>query len=134
MNKIKVLIVEDEWIIANDIKNSLMDSGYRVTDIAASGEEALVKIEEEPPDIVLMDIILPGKMNGIETTKVILARMDIPVIYLTAYDNQYLVENAKKTYNYGYLLKPFKNNELKIAIDMAIHKHRMDREKREKAE
>lgn len=134
MTKAKVLIVEDEWIIANDIKNSLMDSGYRVTDIATSGEEALAKIDEEPPDIVLMDIILPGKMNGIETTKAILARMDVPIIYLTAYDNQYLVDNAKKTDHYGYLLKPFRTRELNIAIDMALHKHQQRKERNENEE
>ena len=69
-----------------------------------------------------MDIMLKGEMNGIEAAKEIRKRFDIPVIYLTAYDNQYLVEQAKKTDNYGYLLKPFKDKELHIAIDMALHK------------
>ena len=126
MNKAKILIVEDEWIIANDIKNSLMDSGFMVTGIASSGEEAIEKATEEKPDLILMDIMLPGKMNGIAATKAIRAKKDIPVIYLTAYDNQYLVDNAKKTDNYGYLLKPFNDKELRIAIDMALHKHAKD--------
>jgi len=122
MSKAKILVVEDEWIIANDIKDSLIDMGYRVSAIAASGEEALAKVEEEPPDLVLMDIVLKGKMNGIETAREIRAQRDIPVIYLTAYDNQYLVDQAKRTDHSGYLLKPFKDRELHIAIDMALHK------------
>lgn len=120
--KPKILVVEDEWIIANDIKDSLAELGYRVTAIAASGEDALARVEEELPDLILMDIVLKGKMNGIETVRAIRARHDIPVIYLTAYDNQFLVNQAKQTDNFGYLLKPFKNRELHIAIDMALHK------------
>ena len=122
--KLKILVVEDEWIIANDIKDSLVDMGYRVTGIASSGEEALAMVEEELPDLILMDIVLKGKMNGIETTQAIRAIHDIPVIFLTAYDNQILVDQAKQTDHSGYLLKPFKHRELHIAIDMALHKKR----------
>ncbi len=120
--KEKILVVEDEWIIANDIKDSLADMGYRVTAIASSGEDALAKVEEEPPDLVLMDIVLKGEMTGIATAQAIRARRDIPVIFLTAYDNQYMVDQAKKIDSSGYLLKPFKDRELHIAIDMALHK------------
>ena len=126
--KPKILVVEDEWIIANDIKDGLVEMGYRVTAIAASGEEALARVEEEPPDLVLMDIVLRGKLNGIETARAIRARHDIPVIYLTAYDNQVLVNEAKQTDSFGYLLKPFKNRELHIAIDMALHKKQQERQ------
>lgn len=125
----KILVVEDEWIIANDIKNSLMEFGYMVTAIASSGEEAIAKVEEEIPDLILMDIMLRGDMNGIKAARKIRMKHDIPVIYLTAYDNQYLVDNAKKTDHYGYLLKPFKEKELHIAIDMALHKHQKEQEK-----
>lgn len=124
MSKAKILVVEDEWIIANDIKDSLIEMGYRVSAIAASGEEALTRVEEDPPDLVLMDIVLKGEMNGIETARAIHARHEIPVIYLTAYDNQFLVDRAKQTDHSGYLLKPFKDRELHIAIDMALHKRR----------
>ncbi|MEJ2033506.1 MAG: response regulator [Deltaproteobacteria bacterium] len=127
--KPKILVVEDEWIIANDIKDSLAEMGYRVTAIAASGEDAIARVEEELPDLILMDIVLKGKMNGIETTRAIRARHDIPVIYLTAYDNQFLVNQAKQTDNFGYLLKPFKVRELNIAIDMALHKKQQERQK-----
>lgn len=122
MSKAKIMVVEDEWIIANDIKDCLVDLGYRVTAIAASGEDALARVEEDPPDLVLMDIVLKGAMNGIETARAIRAKRDIPVIYLTAYDNQFLVDQAKQTENFGYLLKPFKDRELHIAIDMALHR------------
>lgn len=122
MDRPKIMIVEDEWIIANDIKNCLVGLGYMVTSIASTGEEAIAQAGRDLPGLILMDIMLKGEMNGIEAAKEIRKRFDIPVIYLTAYDNQYLVEQAKKTDNYGYLLKPFKDKELHIAIDMALHK------------
>lgn len=122
MGKAKILVVEDEWIIANDIKDSLISMGYMVSGIAASSEEALARVEECQPDLMLMDIVLKGQKNGFETVKDIQARYDIPVIYLTAYDNQCLVDQAKQTDNHGYLLKPFKDRELHIAIELALHK------------
>ena len=120
--KAKILVVEDEWIIANDIKDSLLEMGYRVTAIASSGEEAMAEAEEDPPDLMLMDIVLKGKMTGIDAARAIRARRDIPIIFLTAYDNQCMVDQAKGIDNSGYLLKPFKDRELDIAIDMALHK------------
>lgn len=122
MNKAKILVVEDEWIIANDIKDSLISMGYMVSGIAASSEDALARVEECQPDLMLMDIVLKGQKNGFETVKDIQARYDIPVIYLTAYDNQCLVDQAKLTDNHGYLLKPFKDRQLYIAIELALHK------------
>ena len=122
MTKAKILVVEDEWIIANDIKDSLITMGYMVSGLAASSEEAMARVEECQPDLVLMDIVLKGEKNGIETVKDIRARYDIPVIYLTAYDNQFLVDQAKLTDNHGYLLKPFKDRELHIAIELALHR------------
>lgn len=120
--KAKILVVEDEWIIANDIKDSLVEMGYRVTGIASSGEEAMARVEEEEPDLMLMDIVLKGKMSGIDAARAIRAHRNIPVIFLTAYDNQFMVDDAKKIDNAGYLLKPFKERELDIAIEMALHK------------
>ena len=124
MKRPKIMVVEDEWIIANDIKNCLVDLGYMVSSIVATGEEAIEQAGQDGPDLILMDIMLKGEMNGIEAAKVIRHRYSIPIIYLTAYDNQYLVEQAKQTDNYGYLLKPFKDRELHIAIDLALHKDR----------
>lgn len=122
MKRPKIMIVEDEWIIANDIKNCLVELGYMVTSIVATGEAAIKQAGQDSPDLILMDIMLKGEMNGIEAAKEINNRYDIPIIYLTAYDNQYLVEQAKQTRNSGYLLKPFKDRELHIAIDLALHK------------
>jgi len=116
------MIVEDEWIIANDIKNCLVDLGYMVTSIVATGKEAVDAASADKPDLILMDIMLRGEMNGIDAAREIRKNQRLPIIYLTAYDNQYLVEQAKQTDNYGYLLKPFKDRELHIAIDLALHK------------
>lgn len=126
MKRPRIMIVEDEWIIANDIKNCLVDLGYMVTGIVATGQEAVERAVADQPDLILMDIMLKGEMNGIEAAKEIGTRQSTPVIYLTAYDNQYLVEQAKQTKNYGYLLKPFKDRELHIAIDLAIDKAAKD--------
>ena len=118
------MVGEDEWIIANDIKNCLVELGYMVTSIVATGEEAIDKAAQDDPDLILMDIMLKGDMNGIEAAKAICEHKFTPIIYLTAYDNQYLVEQAKQTRNSGYLLKPFKDRELHIAIDLALDKAR----------
>jgi len=126
MKRPRIMIVEDEWIIANDIKNCLVDLGYMVTAIAASGQEAMERAAADQPDLILMDIMLKGEMNGIEAAKEIMKKKCTPLIFLTAYDNQYLVEQAKQTENYGYLLKPFKDRELHIAIDLALHKAAKD--------
>lgn len=122
MKRPRIMIVEDEWIIANDIKNCLVDLGYMVTSIVATGQEAVTAAAADKPDLILMDIMLRGEMNGIDAAREIRKKQRLPIIYLTAYDNQYLVEQAKQTENYGYLLKPFKDRELHIAIDLALHK------------
>jgi CheY-like chemotaxis protein len=122
MKRPRIMIVEDEWIIANDIKNCLVDLGYMVTSIVATGQEAVTAAAADKPDLILMDIMLRGDMNGIDAAREIRKKQRLPIIYLTAYDNQYLVEQAKQTENYGYLLKPFKDRELHIAIDLALHK------------
>ncbi len=105
-----------------------MQFGYKVTGISPSGEDAIEKVESDPPDLILMDIVLQGELTGIEAARMIGQRHDVPVIFLTAYDNHYLVEEAKQTENYGYLLKPFKDKELSIAIEMALG--RVERERR----
>ncbi len=122
LEKPRILIVEDEWIIANDIKDSLVEMGYRVSGIASSADEALAAAASEGPDLVLMDIVLKGDRDGIDAAREIHERFDIPVIYLTAYVNEYLVEKAKDSEHFGYLVKPFRERELDIAIRMALHK------------
>jgi two-component system response regulator len=119
----KIIIVEDEELVAQDIKLILENLGYNVPAITPSGEEALKKIEKYSPDSVLMDIMLEGDMDGIETAQMILDLFDIPVVYLTAYSNEEILNRAKMTEPYGYILKPFKERDLQINIEMAIYKH-----------
>ncbi len=128
MNSGKIMVVEDEWIVADQICNNLKELGYRICSTAATGDEAIRNVGEEKPDLILMDIVLKSKMDGIETAERITSQFDIPVIYLTAYTNQEYIERAKQTKPFGYLVKPFKQNELYANIEMALHKHRLDKE------
>jgi PAS domain S-box-containing protein len=128
MAKKRILVVEDETITAEDIKESLQDIGYIVLAVVSSGEEAIIKVEEDNPDLVLMDIMLSGKIDGIETAKQILLRFNIPVVYLTAYSDKMILERAKITEPFGYILKPFNDRELHTNIEIAFYKHKMERE------
>ncbi|MGD1005440.1 MAG: response regulator [Methanoregulaceae archaeon] len=128
MAKPAVFIVEDEAIVANDIKETLKSLGYSVSGISASGELAIEKVKETQPNLVLMDIHLAGKMDGIEAAGQIHSLYDIPVIYLTAYADKDLLERAKITEPYGYVLKPYDERELHSIIEMALYKHKIDRE------
>ena len=121
----RILIVEDENIVARDIQNTLKHLGYAVTGLAATGEDAIQKAGETRPDLVLMDVMLKGYQDGVEAAQKILARYNIPVIYLTAFTDEKTLQRAKITEPYGYILKPFEERELHIAIEMAIYKHRM---------
>jgi CheY-like chemotaxis protein len=119
----KILIVEDEFIEAADLKKRLEKLGYTVVGIAATGEDAIKKSEDTYPDLVLMDIMLKGKMNGIEAAQSIRDIHDVPVIYLTAYFDNNTLEKAKKTAPYGYILKPYEDMGLRSAIEMAVYNH-----------
>ncbi|HEX9830508.1 MAG TPA: response regulator [Thermodesulfobacteriota bacterium] len=118
-----ILIVEDEEIVAMDIKDMLTDLGYHVHGMASSGEEAMKEIETAKPDVVLMDIMLGEEKDGIRIAEEIRTSFNIPVIYLTAYADDTTLEEAKKTTPYGYILKPFEEKELNTAITMALYKH-----------
>jgi len=128
----KILVVEDENIVAKDIQNTLKSLGYVVTGIVATGEDAIQKAGETRPDLVLMDIMLKGYQDGVEAAQHILARYNIPVIYLTAFTDEKTLQRAKITEPYGYILKPFEERELHIAVEMAMHKHRMAKKLRER--
>jgi PAS domain S-box-containing protein len=121
-----VFIVEDESIVASDIRDALQHLGYEVTGMAKSGETALEKIGEARPDIILMDIHLAGTLDGIETAATIRKAHAIPVVYLTANSDTPILERAKATEPYGYILKPFDERDLKSTIEIALHKHRTD--------
>ena len=127
----RILIVEDEIITAEDIRESLQDMGYMVLGIVSSGEEAIKKVEEDIPDLVLMDIMLRGEMDGIAAAKQIRSVFNIPVVYLTAYSDKIILERAKITEPFGYILKPFDERELQINIEIALYKHKMERELKE---
>jgi len=122
----QILIVEDERIVSKDIKIRLQRFGYIVSGIAISGEDAVKKAEELHPDLVLMDIVLEGKMNGINAAEIIRSRFNIPIVYLTAYSDKSTLERAKKTEPFGYILKPFDDRDLSTTIEMVLYKHKME--------
>ena len=132
MGKIRILIVEDNRIIADDMKSRLQNIGYEVTTITVSGSGALTQINKSPPDLVLMDINLQGKMDGIKTADLIRSRFDIPVVYVTAYSDFKTLVMAKKTEPYGFITKPFEDKELRAVIDTAVYKHGMEKKLRER--
>ena len=122
--KQKILLVEDDAIEAMDIKRTLESFGYKVPFTASRGEEAVEKARKELPDLILMDIILKGEMNGIETANKI-KELEIPIIYLTAHSEEDAVQKAKLTGPYGYLIKPYDPFELRYAIELALYKNQM---------
>ncbi len=124
MNNAQILIVEDEKIIAEDIQDSLREYGFGVVDIESNGEKAIEKAAKLKPDLILMDIMLKGKLNGIETAYKINDNEKIPIIYLTGSADYYTVEEAISTNPFGYLLKPFNKKELYKSVEIAIKKHR----------
>lgn len=126
MSQVKILIVEDESIVAMDIKHRAEVLGYQVTAIIPSGEEALVSVAQNRPDLVLMDIVLKGEMDGIEAAQKIRDNYDIPVVYLTAYSDERTLKRAKITQPFGYIIKPFDDRELHSAVEVALYKHQME--------
>jgi PAS domain S-box-containing protein len=132
--KANILIVEDDFVIAKVLAESLQELGYQVAGIISTGEEAVERAAKVHPDLVLMDIRLKGEMDGIEAGEQISGDLHIPIVYLTAYSDERTVERAKITEPYGYLIKPFTDTELKTTLEMAIYKHRREKREREKGE
>ena len=126
MEKLNIFIVEDESIVAKDIQNSLTKLGYNVVGFANNGKDAIEKITELMPDLVLMDIMIKGPLTGIEVSEKIKEKMNVPVIFLTAYADEGTLSRAKITEPYGYILKPFKEIDLHSTIEMAVYKHQKD--------
>lgn len=124
----KVMVVEDEAIIALDIQRQLTTAGFTIAGKAQTAEAAFQEIEREHPDIVLMDIRLRGEMDGVEAAAIIRSRYALPVVYLTAHTDGATLKRAQDTEPFGFLVKPLVNASLKAAITMALHKHRMERE------
>jgi diguanylate cyclase (GGDEF)-like protein/PAS domain S-box-containing protein len=132
MNKRRILVVEDERLVAKHIENMVRGLGYEISGVAATGEDAVRTALETLPDLVLMDIMLRGDMDGIGASEQIWEKAAIPVVYLTAYADEATLERAKVTDPFGYLLKPFEERELYTAIEMALYKHKTDRELKER--
>ncbi|MCL4294921.1 MAG: response regulator [Anaerolineae bacterium] len=131
ITKVKILIVEDESIVAMDVKNRLIRLGYEVCGLASSGEEAIQKTIQSRPGLILMDIRLKGQMDGIIAAEQIRSWYDVPIVFLTAYSDDTTLQRAKLTEAFGYLLKPLEERELHITIEMALYKHKMERKLKE---
>ncbi len=127
----KILVVEDELIFADDLREILRSMGFRVTGIATTGEKAVEQARKDPPDLVLMDIMLAGRIDGTEAAEAILAERTVPVIYLTAYADEQIIAKAKRTGPYGYIIKPFEPRELFTAITIALYRFEADMKLRE---
>ncbi len=126
----RILLVEDEAILALQLKDTIKQMGHLVTGVCASGERAIECVAADQPDLILMDISIQGKIDGIETARRIRERFgEIPVVFMTAHSEDSTVERARTTEPYGYLLKPVNTKELQIAIDVGLYKSRLDREK-----
>ena len=132
--KRRILIVEDEVIIAEDLKSAIEEIGFTVVGYAVSADEAVEKALKLKPDLILMDIILKGKKNGIEASIEIKKEQDIPIIFLTAYADTKMIEKAKSIEPYAYLIKPFQERQLLASIEMAIYKNDIETKLKEKEE
>ena len=128
----RILIVEDERITGEDLRDVLTDLGYSVIDVVSSGSETIVVAENETPDLVVMDIRIKGDMDGTEVARILRSRFDIPVIYLTAHADAETLQRARLAQPLGYITKPFQEAELHASIEMALFKHAADREAQER--
>ncbi|MFO7873845.1 MAG: response regulator [Bacteroidales bacterium] len=126
MNKLNILIVEDEFLVAADIEESLLSLGYEVQNTVASGKAAIKEVEKQLPDLILMDIILKEEMTGIEAATLIREKHDVPVIFLTANADVSTIEKAKVSLPYGYIIKPFSEKDLQTNIEIARYKFEND--------
>lgn len=122
----RILIVEDEQITAEDLRDILTELGYDVADVVSNGPDALAFCEKDPPDLALMDIQIKGDMDGSETARTLRERFNVPVIYLTAHADRATLERAKIAQPLGYITKPFKQAELQASIEMGLYKHGED--------
>jgi signal transduction histidine kinase len=132
MENISLLLVEDEDVVALPLGKTLQSMGYIITGRVKSGEDAIKHLENSHPDLIMMDIHLDGEMDGMEAAEEIISRYEIPVIYITADSDRDTLERVKRTAPFGYILKPFSPESLNLGIDIAIYRHRMEKELEEK--
>jgi len=128
MKESAILIVEDEIIVANDIRNMLLNLDYDIVGVSTTGKDAVNMAKKHRPSLVLMDIMLQDTLAGLDAADVIYKKLDIPFIYLTSYADETTLQRAKKTAPFGYLLKPFDERELKTTIEIALYKFGMEQE------
>jgi len=129
MEGYRVLLVEDEPIIALDVMQRLERLGHSTAAHVTSGHDAIARVREDAPDVVLMDIVLDGPLDGIETARQLRAIAQFPLLYLTAHGEDEALERAKETDPDGYLLKPLTDRELRVALELAVHRYRRGRRK-----
>ena len=127
MSKANIMVVEDEVLVCKDISSRLKQMGYNICCTAGKGADAIARALQHAPDLIMMDINLRDDIDGIEAAETIHRRMDVPIIFCTAYSNDQTLQRAKITAPYGYILKPFDNRELEINIEIALYKHRTER-------
>ena len=130
----KILVVDDEAIITMQLEERLHAMGYTIAGMAASGEDAIEKARRLSPDLILMDIVMPGRLNGIEAAQVIIGELDIPVVFVTSYADDAIIEKAKQVRPYGYIVKPFNELEIKAAIEVALFRKAAELEMKKMAE
>lgn len=118
----RIIVVEDEGIVAMDISKCLTHMGYEVAFTADSGEKVLEKIETNPADLILMDVELKGNINGLETAKAVKQKYDIPIVFLTAFEDETTLAKISELSSDGYLVKPFEDDNLKNTIDRVLSK------------
>ena len=123
----KIMVVDDEVIITSQLEKRLSKMGYEVVGSASSGVDAVDMARRLRPDLILMDIVMPGKLDGIEAAEIIVAEMDISVIFLTAYANDEFIKRAKSVEPFGYIVKPFRDMELRAVVEVALYKKEMER-------
>ncbi len=134
MRTAEILVVENEQLVAEDLKRALESLGYSVPAVVAQGKKALRRLEKRLPDLVLMDIVLDGELSGIQTAQRIRRRWDLPVIYISAYSDPETVRSARSTEPYGYILKPIDERELRVTIELCLYKHASEKKLKERQE
>ncbi len=126
---VKLMLADDEAVITTQLERRLSTMGYDVVGTASSGEESIDLARELKPAMVLMDIVMPGRLDGIDAAEIIRNELDIPIIFLTAYADDKLIERAKSVEPFGYIVKPFKENEIKATVEIALHKKSIEQQR-----
>jgi CheY-like chemotaxis protein len=134
MLRSRILIVEDEGIIAMDIRHQLEEFGYDVVATVSSGKQAIKLATELRPQLVMMDIILKGNTDGISAAQTITESLDIPIVFLTAYSDSSTLQRVNAKGTYGYLIKPFRPDDLRTTIELALYKHQTNQELQESSD